>query len=363
MKRVLIVLAFALAAAVPSDAAATPTITFSCDPAPVSCRGWYRQPVTVHWDWLPSNATVLGGCNSSDPVDFDTAGEVRYCKVSDGQAVTVELPLAVDMTPPVVTGATASRPTDANGWYRSPLQVAFSGTDATSGLAGCTSATYSGPDNPSATVTGTCRDKAGNVSQASAFGLRYDATPPTIARVTSTPGDDQVRIGWDVAAASAVELWRSPGLDGVSQSVVNRNTDGKLVDRRVRNGRRYDYRLLAVDEAGNLAMRTFSAIPGRRLLSPANRATVDGPPMLRWTEVQDARYYNVQLLRNGRKLLSAWPGKPRLQLERTWRFNGHRIRLKPGRRYTWLVWPGKGKRSRNDYGRLIGRGTFTVAAS
>ena len=37
------------------------------------------------------------------------------------------------------------------------------------------------------------------------------------------------------------------------------------------------------------------------------------------------------------------------------------VRLKPGRRYTWLVWPGRGKRSRNDYGPLIGRGTFTVA--
>ena len=62
-------------------------------------------------------------------------------------------------------------------------------------------------------------------------------------------------------------------------------------------------------------MRTFSATPGRRLLSPANGATVDGPPMLRWTEVHGARYYNVQLLRDGRKLLSAWPGEPRFKLD------------------------------------------------
>jgi hypothetical protein len=212
-------------------------------------------------------------------------------------------------------------------------------------------------------VSGTCTDKAGNVSQASAFGLRYDATPPTVKRVRSVPGDEEVRIGWDVADAATVELWRSPGIDGASQSVVNRSTDGSIVDRRVRNGRRYDYRLLAVDEAGNLAMRTFSATPGRRLLSPADGITVDGPPMLRWTEVRGARYYNVQILRNGRKLLSAWPSKAHLKLHRAWRFDGHRVRLKPGRRYTWLVWPGRGKRSRNDYGPLIGRGTFTVAAS
>jgi hypothetical protein len=78
--------------------------------------------------------------------------------------------------------------------------------------------------------------------------------------------------------------------------------------------------------------------------------------------VQHAGYYNVQLLRNGRKLLSAWPGKAHLKLERAWRYAGHRFRLRAGR-YTWLVWPGRGKRSRNDYGPLIGRGTFTVAAS
>jgi hypothetical protein len=275
----------------------------------------------------------------------------------------VGVPLQVDMTPPVVTDATASRGADANGWYRSPVQVVFSGADALSGLVGCTSANYAGPDNGSATVAGTCRDKAGNVSQASAFGLRYDATPPTVKRVGAVPGDGEVRVGWAVTDATAVELWRSPGLEGASQSVVNRNTGGKLVDRHVRNGRRYDYRLLAVDEAGNLAMRTFSATPGRRLLSPADGATVDGPPRLRWTEVQDARYYNVQVLRNGRKILSMWPGKAHLKLDRAWRFDGHRFRLKPGRRYTWLVWPGRGKRSRNDYGPLIGRGTFTVAAS
>jgi hypothetical protein len=319
--------------------------------------------VRIDWTVVPPYQASTGCVDET--LSDDSVGAGRGCSATtlEGDTVTRGVTIKLDMTPPVVTGATASRSADANGWYRSPLQVAFAGTDATSGLDGCTSATYSGPDSGSAAVSGTCRDKAGNVSQASAFGLRYDSTAPTITRAKATPGDEVVRVGWDVADASTVELWRSPGVDGASQSVVNRNTDGRLVDRRVRNGHRYDYRLLAVDEAGNLAMRTFSAMPGRRLLSPANGATVDGPPMLRWTEVQDAGYYNVQLLRNGRKLLSAWPGKAHLKLDRTWRYGGHRFRLKPGRRYTWLVWPGRGKRSRNDYGPLIGRGTFRVAAS
>ena len=77
----------------------------------------------------------------------------RYCEVEDGNGLRtrVGVPLRVDMTPPVVSAPTPSRPPDANGWYRSPLQVAFSGTDATSGLASCTSTTYCGPDSASAT--------------------------------------------------------------------------------------------------------------------------------------------------------------------------------------------------------------------
>jgi hypothetical protein len=362
MKRALLFAVLALAA---SASQASAQIEVACyAPALTPCSGpWHTSPVSIDWIVDPSWVVAAGSCED-ETLSADTIGTSRGCIVTrNGASRDAHETLRIDRTAPVVTGATASRPTDANGWYRSPLQVAFSGTDATSGLDGCTSAAYSGPDSASASVTGTCRDKAGNVSQASAFGLRYDATAPTIQRVNTVPGDEEVRIGWDVANATAVELWRSPGVDGASQSVVNRSTDGKLVDHQVRNGRRYDYRLLAVDDAGNLAMRTFSATPGRRLLSPANGAQVDRPPMLRWTEVHGARYYNVQLLRNGRKLLSAWPGEARFRLDRSWRFNGHRFRLKPGRRYTWLVWPGRGKRARNKYGPLIGRSTFTVAAS
>ena len=333
-------------------------------PTLTDCSGiWHRTPVSIEWTVVPPFVPDIG-CDD-ETLSNDTTGTVRGCSAETPQGDTVSrgVTVKIDMTAPVVTGAMATRAPDANGWYRSPLQVAFSGTDATSGLDGCTSASYGGPDSGSATVMGTCRDKAGNVSQASAFGLRYDSTAPTITRANAMPGDEVVRIGWDVSGAATVELWRSPGLDGASQSVVNRNTDGRLVDRRVRNGRRYDYRLLAADEAGNLTMHTFSAVPGPRLLSPANGATVDGPPTLRWTDDEDAGYYNVQLLRNGRRVLSAWPGKARFKLDRAWHFDGHRFRLKPGRRYTWLVWPGRGKRSRNDYGPLIGRGTFTVAAA
>ncbi|MFZ0090593.1 MAG: hypothetical protein WAL63_13850, partial [Solirubrobacteraceae bacterium] len=71
-----------------------------------------------------------------------------------------------------------------------------------------------------------------------------------------------------------------------------------------------------------------------------------------------AAYYNVQVFRHG-KILSAWPKRASLQLAKSWRFGGHRYRLKPGR-YRWYVWPGFGRRSAAHYGRRVGSGTFVV---
>ena len=53
--------------------------------------------------------------------------------------------------------------------------------DAISGIDSCTTTPYSGPDNGSASLSGTCTDLAGNSSSSVAFNFKYDATPPIIA--------------------------------------------------------------------------------------------------------------------------------------------------------------------------------------
>ncbi len=73
------------------------------------------------------------------------------------------------------------------------MTVNFEGTDSGSGIASCTNAAFAGPDSPSGTVSGTCRDKAGNVSGAGSYAIRYDATPPTIS---ATPGRAPTATGW-----------------------------------------------------------------------------------------------------------------------------------------------------------------------
>ena len=101
--------------------------------------------------------------------------------------------LNYDATAPQVTGANASRSPDHAGWYNHTLSISFTGADATSGLDSCTQATYSGPDDPTASVNGTCRDRAGNTSNTSAFNFQYDETDPN---VTATPSRAPDSNGW-----------------------------------------------------------------------------------------------------------------------------------------------------------------------
>ncbi|HWE08439.1 MAG TPA: hypothetical protein VG325_03745, partial [Solirubrobacteraceae bacterium] len=177
------------------------------------------------------------------------------------------------------------------------------------------------------------------------------------------PGDGSATLHWKartgLAPLTSLRVVRSPGLRGASPSVLSPTSDaGSYADRRVRNRTSYRYTVIATDQAGNVSERTVVVRPGLRLLSPGQGTRVKAPPMLSWTPVPRATYYNVQVFRGG-KVLSTWPKRAHLQLTWTWRFGGQRYRLRPGT-YRWYVWPGYGPRSAARYGRVIGAGRFVV---
>jgi hypothetical protein len=192
--------------------------------------------------------------------------------------------------------------------------------------------------------------------------VRYDATPPDLGSPETQPGDGFSLVRWGAPGDGAtVVVTRTPGLGRAARSVVFRGEAGAFIDRRVTNGRTYRYDVRAVDQAGNATTLRLGARPGRRLVRPGRGAHVAGPPVLRWTAVPRARYYNVQLHRDGRKVLSAWPTRARLRLKDAWRYAGRRQHLSPGT-YRWHVWPGRGPREARRFGPLIGTRTFVVAA-
>jgi len=109
---------------------------------------------------------------------------------ADGSRTTTAI-VRRDTSPPRVS-ATADRGPDANGWYSRAVGIQFTGDDATSGVASCTSGTYSGPDSAAARASGSCTDWAGNTGSTT-FELRYDATAPSVEAKADRPPNAK---GW-----------------------------------------------------------------------------------------------------------------------------------------------------------------------
>ncbi len=336
---------------------------------PADFDGWYNHPVTVTFSGegieSGSASCIVSGASGASVTyagpDAYAARVSATCTDPAGNAATGTFSFNYDGTPPTITGWSASRLPDVNGWYNHPVTFSFSGTDAMSGLAGCTAPTYAGPGSANASVIGTCTDRAGNVATLG-VPLRYDSTPPRLD-VASGTGDHVVGLRWQASSWPAplrsLKIRRTSSTGGGSKTIVEHPGNGTYTDTHVSNFVRYRYTITAVDQAGNVSVRTVTAVPGPRLLWPPSGIHLVAPPLLLWTPVRGADYYNVQLYRGDHKVLSIWPANAKLQIRHSWSFLGHRFKLKPGV-YHWYVWPGYGARAAARYGRLIGRGTFVI---
>jgi hypothetical protein len=320
-------------------------------------HGWYKSKVTVNWQVqpLPDSTT---GCDAFT-LTADTKGTTRTCSATWGSVhISQGVTISIDKTLPTARGA-ASRPPDANGWYNHPLTVSFSGNDATSGIASCSSSPYSGPDNSAASVGGTCTDYAGNTDHAS-VSFRYDATPPSLRKVRLRHFNRSIQLSWIASSDTQMtEVQRSSNIRGAQTATVYRGPAQKYRDRHLRAGAKYHYTVIAFDQAANSTTRKLTTVATGPLVSPLPGARVKSPPRLVWTAVKGATYYNVQLIR-GNKILSAWPTKASLKLPRSWTYKGHRYRLHRGL-YQWYVWPAFGSRSAGHFGNRLGGSSFVFA--
>ena len=364
MKRLLL-LAAVLAAGVLSLAATSAawgadTITPMCTTAQGTQQcggGWYGTPVqTLTWNW--TSGGTPSNCQEGS-YQRDSVASVS-CTVNWGQfGYTAYYTVQVETSTPTATAAPSRRPNPA-GWYNHPVTATFA-AHSFSGIASCAPTTYAGPSSRAATVSATCVDNAGKSVTATSAPFAYDATPPALT-VTASTGDTRIALSWqssgDIAPIASVTVTRTSTAGRAVTATIYRGDASRDVDNHVRNGVRYRYKITVRDQAGNVSVRTIVAVPGPRLLAPAGNTRLTAPPMLSWTPVRGATYYNVQLYRHG-KVLSLWPTHAGLQLRRTWKFDGRRYHLNAGR-YRWFVWPGFGRRSAARYGGVIGRGMFIV---
>lgn len=339
----------------PGAVATPPEITVTIS-GTLGSNGWYTSNVTVKWQVAGESGS--SGCETIT-LSTDTPGTKITCTAQSGDDETTKsTTIRLDKTLPALV-TTPERAPDANGWYNRPLTVAFSGTDAASGVASCSSSRYGGPDTATGVVGGSCTDNAGNVASAS-FSFKYDATAPSLFAVTAKLGNRRAEVAWRKSSDTrVVEVVRAPGRNGKGETVVYRGSETGFRDTGLVVGRKYEYRVTGLDEATNRAERKLDVVATGALLSPTPGERVTSPPYLVWTPVKKASYYNVQLIR-GRRIYSIWPARPGVQLRRTWLYKGRRYRLRPGL-YRWYVWPGFGRISAARYGRPLGSSTFVVS--
>jgi hypothetical protein len=329
---------------------------------PPDQNGWYNHPFSVPFGSSGDKLSGVAACSTIPYAGPDGTGLTVAGSCSDhagNVAAATSTSFNYDATSPQVTGALADRAPDHDGWYNHPVTFAFQGTDATSGIASCSSATYSGPVDSRAAVNGACTDNAGNIGLGNQ-DFKYDDARPAVPDVFATPGNHRVELVWKLPpGASSVSVSRSEQGSSAAPVVVYAGTRSSVIDKGLKNGHKYRYAVTDIDDAGNTNLKAIRAIPTASSLRPFVGTAVSSPPLLSWKKIKGARYYNVQLFFGRKKVLSTWPRTPSLQLQARWHFRGKTYTLVPGH-YRWYVWPGFGPLSAHDYGHRIGRSSFRM---
>jgi hypothetical protein len=361
-----------------------PTITTVSTDRPADSQGWWNHPVSVAFAATDATSGV-GACDTitysgPDAATKDVAGS---CSDKAGNSSNSKMAIKYDATPPTITSILPERAPDYNGWWNHPLRIAYAGTDSLSGLAYCDTVVYSGSETPTTDVPGTCTDRAGNAATGR-VSIKYDDQPPVLAALPAEVGSDEAVIHWSQSPDTVLtEVRRSPGIGGSPTSTVYSGIGSSFADPGVKNGETYTYSINARDQAANIAsvMVTVTppgpapaaepapatvvvVAPDARASAPPQIAATTRPleaPRLTWRRVKHATYYNVQLFRGKKKILSTWPKSTYLQLKPRWRYRGRLNRLTAGR-YTWYVWPGFGRRAEQRYGRLLESRQFTLSS-
>jgi HYR domain len=202
----------------------------------------------------------------------------------------------------------------------------------------------------------------GNLNQAS-FAWTVDRTSPlAVVGFSARAGYRVVTLSWTKPVDvdyDRVRIWRKRAGATAWKRLADRVAADSFTDRTVSNHVRYLYRIRSLDVAGNGSTAAVASAWPTPILWPKYDAVVHTPPVVDWRSVRDATYYNMQVWRDGRKLLSVWPLESRYRLRSSWTFQGRRHMLSGGR-VTVYLWPGFGPKAAVRYGPLYGRTRFTL---
>jgi hypothetical protein len=228
--------------------ATAPDVTFTRTGSE-GTNGWYRGPVVL--DWTASDA-LSGLASTLGCVDRTVSTDGRHtfpCSATDaaGNTATAEAAVDLDATAPVIT-PDVTGPTKGTGWFTGDVDVAWTVTDPTSGVAttsGCDDVAVTA-DTTGTTYTCSATDDAGN-SDSGSVTVKRDATAPALTLVGG-PADGATYDFGDVPTASTCTASdATSGLAGACSVTAG----GTAVGPRTQVAS-------ATDQAGNVTTQTRS---------------------------------------------------------------------------------------------------------
>ncbi|HKO75106.1 MAG TPA: HYR domain-containing protein [Gaiellaceae bacterium] len=202
----------------------------------------------------------------------------------------------------------------------------------------------------------------GNVNQRTRAWTVDTAPPAPVGAFRTRAGNGRVKLMWTKPVDLGYDhvLIARKRVGGSSWKKIGIRRDvSSLVDWTASNDVLYAYSIRSIDKAGNSSTASTARGRASKILSPQFDATLGGTPLIDWVSSRHATYYNMQLWRNGRKILSVWPLKSAYRLRSSWTFNGRQYTLGSDS-YRVYVWPGFGLKSAARYGSLLGWSQFAV---
>ena len=380
--------------------------------APVLTSAVFASPVGIQWtpapDLLNVTQSVLrapGPCTSppsggqyrmtfgdattssySDPAPDGTY--CYYIQAADllTPAYSPGLTVVVDTLPPVAAVAVSGQ--SASGVVSGTVSVSGTAADAGAGVAssvlhvGATGACAAGPvigaqwdtttvANGSYDVCNVVTDNAGHAATATTTVVVSNGPPPpppnlapqpptklslTRARARSAGADVTLTLRWvNPAAANLASVLVVLNLDHPPK----RPSDGTKVYRglgtstgvSMRAGQTGWLALYSYAKGGKVSApaRTKVSLASLIPLRPLTGSVVHAVPVLSWRPEKGSAYYNLQLYRNGKRVLVVWPSQAS--------YRPPAGVLKPGA-YVWFVWPALRVGGSAKFASLIGRATF-----
>jgi sugar lactone lactonase YvrE len=174
----------------------------------LGAAGWYTGDVQVTWSVTDPESTVgtKTGCSATS-VTEDTTGITLTCTAtSAGGTSSSDVTLKRDATPPALTFGAATPAPNAGGWNGSDVNIPFTTSDDTSGVASASESSPLGFSNEGIGMTQsvTVTDNAGNSATFTSAAISIDKTPPVVSADVSGPlgsngwyvGD--VQVDWSI---------------------------------------------------------------------------------------------------------------------------------------------------------------------